>query len=356
MKSISLPVIPNSPQSAGTKTKHGDFHLKVFGSFGFVQNVAFDETLIEYDENYQNDQSKSLKFRQHMETVYTKIKSYYPKGSSLVEVGCGKGAFLDIVRNDNFFEYSGYDVAYEGSDEKIFSRYLRDDDNLHADIVVLRHTLEHIKYPQRFLAMLKEVFNEDAVIYIEVPQLEWIEKNKTLFDFTYEHVNYFSSKSLCSFFANVIEFGDIFDEQYQFCMARLSSLQLGEWRMFNDPRKWSDYHFDEYVENFVSSFEFLKSENRIWVWGGATKGVLFLKHLEDSGFPIKKNILSIIDINPGKQGLFAPSTAVPIKSPNVLFKECKAGDLVLVMNPAYLEEIQNEISEKVTPEIRVVPV
>ena len=356
MKSILLPVIPNSPLRSGIQTKHGEFQLKAFGSFGFVQNVAFDESLIEYDENYQNDQSRSLKFNRHMETVYATIKSYFPKGSSLVEVGCGKGAFLDIVKKDEYFEYSGYDATYEGSDKRIFSRYLRDGDNLHADMVVLRHTLEHIKHPQSFLAMLKGVFNEDAMIYIEVPQFEWIEKNKTLFDFTYEHVNYFTSKSLCSFFANVIEYGDIFDEQYQFCIARLSSLQLGEWGMFNDPVKWTDYHFDEYVDHFISSFEFLKSESRIWVWGGATKGVLFLKHLKDTGFPIHKNVLSIIDINPSKQGLFAPSTGVPIKSPTALFDECKAGDLVLVMNPAYLDEIQNEISEKVGLEIKVISV
>ena len=44
------------------------------------------------------------------------------KGNRLVEVGCGKGKFLDIVKSDGFFKYEGYDNAYEGNDKQIFNR------------------------------------------------------------------------------------------------------------------------------------------------------------------------------------------------------------------------------------------
>ena len=268
MDIISLPVIPNSPINVADSTKEGLFQLKTFGSFNFIQNVAFNPLLIEYDENYQNDQSNSELFKTHMIDVYSNLKSNFPKGSKLVEVGCGKGAFLKIVREDGYFDYSGFDTAYEGGDEKIHSRYLAEKDNVDADVVVLRHTLEHIQSPHLFLKFLKGVFSEDASIFIEVPQFAWIEKNKVLIDFTYEHVNYFSTKSLCSLFSNVLSFGDFFGGQYQFCLASLGSLQDSEWKDFALKNKWLDFSFAEYIDAFRLNIQLLSNKQRIWIWGG----------------------------------------------------------------------------------------
>jgi hypothetical protein len=161
---ITLPILPNRPNFKGEDTEEGSFQLKKFGSFDFVQNVLFEESFIKYDKSYQNDQGSSSVFYDHMLEVYSILKSYFKSGSKLVEIGCGKGTFLNIVRDDTYFNYEGYDTAYDGNDPNIHCRYLNENEKVFADLVVLRHTLEHIQSPHKFLSLLQGVFNEDATI------------------------------------------------------------------------------------------------------------------------------------------------------------------------------------------------
>ena len=356
MNNISLPILPNSPIKKGESTLEGQFRLRKYGEFGFVQNVAFDELKIEYGENYQNDQSNSLMFKNHMQSVYQILKSNYPKGAKLVEVGCGKGAFLEIVKYDKHFTYKGFDAAYEGADENIETRYLTTSDIIDADVVVLRHTLEHIKNPHKFISFLTNIFPSTASIFIEVPQFEWIEKNKVIFDFTYEHVNYFNTESLLSFFSEIEGYGDLdlVGGQYQYCLAKLSSFDNTRWVGFDDEKQWADFDFSLYEKEFEIKLTHIKNYERIWVWGGATKGVLFLKHLSQINPILFSYVKGVIDINPKKQNHFTPSTYFEIISPSTFFDACSDGDAVLVMNPNYIDEIKSSIEQSVSKKLEVI--
>ena len=354
MRSITLPILPNRPNPKGEATKQGSFQLKKFGSFEFVQNVLFEESFVKYDKNYQNDQSSSPVFYDHMLEVYSILKSHFRSGSKLVEIGCGKGTFLDIVRGDAHFNYEGYDTVYDGIDPNIHCRYLNKNERVFADVVVLRHTLEHIQSPHKFLSLLRSVFNDDATIFIEVPQYEWIEQNKLIFDLTYEHVNYFSEKSLSSLFITTIDHNNFFDGQYQYCLAKLNSLSDKEWRHFDEKHKWEDISLAPYFDEFKLKVQNLEKGSRYWVWGGATKGVLFLKHLADFCPDVFCKVVGVIDINEKKQGLFTPTTGVMISSPKDFFKLVAKNDTIIVMNPNYLNEIRKEIAANVNYSIKVI--
>ena len=52
------------------------------------------------------------------------------------------------------------------------------------DLVVLKHTLEHIKYPKEFLGDVFNVVADDGFLYIEVPSLDVCMDN-FLDDFNY---------------------------------------------------------------------------------------------------------------------------------------------------------------------------
>ena len=93
-----------------------------------------------------------------MQKVLDRIKVELPRGSKIVEVGCGKGDFVELVQSDGYFLIEGYDASYEGNNSLIKKRYLNHDDRLSADIVVLRHVLEHIPRPHEFLTMLSNIF------------------------------------------------------------------------------------------------------------------------------------------------------------------------------------------------------
>jgi hypothetical protein len=343
VKPIILPIIPNAPISKNDKTLEAEFCLKSFGDFRFIQNVLFDSDLINFNENYQNNQSNSDSFQKHMSEVYSIIKSKFPKDSKLIEVGCGKGAFLEIVKADGHFNYVGYDTAYEGNDEKIKARYVNESDKANADIVVMRHSLDYIKAPHTFLKMLGEIFGENALIFIEVPQFDWIHEHKVLFDFAYERPSYFSTESLCSLFTDVEEYGNLFGGQYQYCFASLGDVNSSKWSGFESDDNWSDFNFDEYKLRFKEKTKFLDTKSRVWIWGGATKGVLFLKHLLDVSPLNFRKVVAVVDVNPKKQSLFTPSTNLAIISPKEMYSKLNDGDFILVMNPNYLEEVRSNL-------------
>lgn len=189
---------------------------------------------------------------------------------------------------------------------------------------------------------------------MKTPQYEWIEQNKLIFDLTYEHVNYFSKKSLSSLFLTTIDHNNFFNGQYQYCLARLDSLSDKEWGHFDKKHKGEDVSLTPYLNEFKTRVQNLEKGSRYWVWGGATKGVLFLKHLADFCPDVFCKVVGVIDINEKKQGLFTPTTGVMISSPKDFFKLVAKNDTIIVMNPNYLNEIRKEIEANVNYSIKVI--
>ena len=132
-----------------------------------------------------------------------------------------------MIEQSGYFKVKGYDASYDGNNKSIEKRYLNSSDRIDADLVVLRHVLEHVPKPYDFLAMLKTIFGQ-AKIYIEVPSYDWIVANKTFFDITYEHVNYFSQRALKQLFeSSTTQHGLLFDDQYQYVISDLWNLLYG---------------------------------------------------------------------------------------------------------------------------------
>ena len=147
---LSIPIIPNKVLNANSKMPNGEVQLAQNTENELVINRSFDSSLFSFDETYQNE-VPSETFINHMHDVYEFLKNNFKKGSTLIEVGCGKGEFLKIVKNDNHFLYSGFDTSYEGDDPFIKKRYLNDNDNFKADIVLLRHCIDYIESPHKYL-------------------------------------------------------------------------------------------------------------------------------------------------------------------------------------------------------------
>jgi len=352
---LRIPVMPNSPISEYGSQCEGDLNLRILPELDFLENSSFDIDLLDYDESYQIDQSISPAFTEHMSEMYQIICDACPKGGKLVEIGCGKGAFLKLVSQDTLFEYTGYDSSYEGDDPNIIKRYLTLDDNIFADVIVLRHTLEHIAQPYEFIQLLKQIFPPNALLFIEVPQFDWIKKHRVLFDFTYEHVNYFSRKSLTRMFHKIVNSGGCFGDQYQFCIAHLRETNA-EWSTLYSSSEWKEFDIKPYFKSIELSLSSVPSDGSLWIWGGGTKGVLFLNYMRGL-FPEKfNNIKGVIDINKNKQNLFTPGTHKRIISPKKAFREFEIGDTVLVMNPNYYEEVSKIIEDNNAIEIIVISV
>lgn len=75
---------------------------------------------------------------------------------------------------------------------------------------------------------------------------------------------------------------------------------------------------------------------RAVVWGAGSKGVGFLTNVGT-----RDEIPYVVDINPFKQGRYMAGTGQLIVAPE--FLEQHPPDLVIVMNPVYLDEIRQSL-------------
>ncbi len=326
-----LPVLQNRVFATAAEARSsatGDVVLVQAMDTGLVFNSAFDPGKLVYDRNYQNEQACSSVFQKHLDAV-TEIISRHFHGQSLIEVGCGKGYFLDHLRTRGY-KVTGVDPAYEGSNPGVVKARFERGLGLSADAIVLRHVLEHVPDPLSFLSSIAEANGGKGKIYIEVPCFDWICRRRAWFDVFYEHVNYFRMGDFERMFGDIAESGRIFGEQYLYLVAELSSLRR--------PR------FDQSCElafpgDFLDRIRRLASvahgSARNAVWGAASKGVVFAVYMQRASAALE----FVIDINPVKQGKYLAVSGLQVLPPDEAMRRLRPGNTVFVMNSNYLDEI-----------------
>jgi SAM-dependent methyltransferase len=307
----------------------GDVVLAQDAATGVVCNQAFDPALVEYDPSYQNEQGHSSAFQAHLVDVAGVVERHFA-GRDILEVGCGKGAFLQQLRARGHAA-RGIDPAYEGDDPGIVRALFAPGLGIRADALVLRHTLEHIADPLAFLASLRDANGGQGLIYIEVPCLDWILEHRAWFDFFYEHVNYLRLADFARLFGRVLESGRLFGGQYLYAVADLATL-----RAHADVPRADPVVFPADLFRGLDAARALGVSGRGAIWGAAAKGVMFAHHAMRAGVPLDL----AIDINPAKQSGFLPGTGLPVLAPEAALARLGDGARIYVMNSNYLDEIR----------------
>ncbi len=319
-------VFPTAAEALASPT--GDMVLVQSSDTGLVFNSAFDPGRLEYDQNYQNEQACSGVFKEHLDAVTTIIARHF-SGRPLIEVGCGKGYFLDHLQRQGF-DITGIDPAYEGSNASVVKARFEPGLGLSADAVVLRHVLEHVPDPISFLSSIARANGGKGGIYIEVPCLDWICQHRAWFDIFYQHVNYFRMSDFQRTFGTILESGRLFGGQYLYLVAELSSLRK--------PHFDADCRLD-FPEDFLSGIQRLasiaRSGERNAIWGAASKGVIFAVHMQGAGSEFR----FAIDINPVKHGKFLAGSGLCVLAPDEAMRRLRPRDNIFVMNSNYLDEI-----------------
>ena len=285
-----------------------------------------------YDEQYQNEQAYSSCFQKHLNDIISLFKRKKFNEKKIIEIGCGKGYFLEMLR-DNGFDAVGFDPAYEGGKTYVVKDYYSDKYSyLNADLIILRHTLEHIQEPLKFLHSIASAAKHDAQIFIEVPNFEWIIKKSAFWDISHEHCNYFTFSSLANIFQNS-EQDLLFNGQYMYLIADLKNLQN---QAFSDNVMISSLKLSKRIDFYK---KFVCNHQGLLVWGAAAKGVNFV-NLTDYH---NEYISCLVDINPKKQGQYIAKTGHRIISPAQIDE--MMGRDILIMNDNYYYEIKNQLSE-----------
>ncbi len=336
----------------------GSLHLAFCTACGFVTNTQFDPTLAEYSDRYEETQGFSERFVSFARSLAHKwVADHDLAGKTVLEIGCGKGEFLVMMAEAGIGHGIGIDpgVHPERIETTVGDRlewiadfYSDDYAHLEADAIVCRHTLEHIGPVGAFVGMIRRAIGDrlDTRVLFEVPDTQRVLDEVAFWDVYYEHCSYFSAGSLARLFERhgfeVLDLTLAYDDQYLICEAR--PVGAGE-----TPRPWVaddlealragvDHFRRAYAETLGVWEDRLgilrKGGGTAVIWGAGSKGVSFLSVVGD-------NVSAAVDINPYKHGMYMAGTGHPIISPGEL--RAIEPDLVIAMNPVYLDEIRRDL-------------
>jgi len=311
-----------------------------------------------YGNAYDNRQHFSEYFHQYMKKISEcLIKKKGITNSRIIEVGCGDGTFLRLLLSDERHGNSGtgFDPSYRGPESDCNGRarfivdyYDQRYADFGADVVVSRHVIEHIADPVKFLISICDLLGrqKDAPLFLETPDVNWILKNNSFWDFCYEHCSYFSPESLSHALKNSgfrpVEMINTFGGQYMLSMAKLAECISDKESQDQSKNEISNIavEYAQHEENFVeknrSVLKKISKNGKIFLWGSGAKGVMYANMIDTNS----EFISGIVDVNPDKQGGFIPGSGHKVISPDHL---PQTGS-VIIMNENYTEEIKKQIS------------
>lgn len=345
----SVPVLQNvicRNDEEAHQVPKGEIELYQCCSCEFVFNSAYRQ--VDYDVSYENYQGCSPLFSDYLDNEAQQVADYVNElneDALLIEIGCGQGDFLKNVMRRVTTEHDikglGFDPAYRGEGKAEKCTFLPEyftggvDIKAYAGrqadhvICMARHVIEHIDDPHFLLGECEKIEAKTVDLFLETPDVCWIEQNEAFEDIVYEHCSFFNPASLSYLVRqhgfSVENFRHTFGGQYMWMMAR---------RTPDTQSLAQSYHAHE--KQMVSEWiERLSGRETTYVWGAGAKGVAFLNLLD----PECKHVKGVIDINPKKQGQFLAGTGHPIEKPEVLRKE-RGTVQVIVMNENYLGEIR----------------
>lgn len=346
----------------------GDIRLAHCRACGFLFNAAFDPALIEYSARYEETQGFSPRFREFQRDLARHwLERYDLTGKRVLEIGCGKGDFLVELCELGAGRSVGIDpsVAPDRQDSPAAGRitwlpafYGEGSEPIRADAVVCRHTLEHIPDVGAFLRTVRRGIGDRShvAVLFEVPDTLRVLHEGAFWDVYYEHCSYFTPGSLSRLFRaagfEVLDLWRGFDDQYLIIEARPGPLAEGvpapvvkAPHALEEDRRTLDAAVTAFASTYQRQVRRWRAElqdrhaagERVVVWGAGSKAVAYLTALGLDG-----EVELAVDINPHKQGMFLAGSGRQVVAPAELASY--RPDLVVVMNPVYLDEIRADVA------------
>lgn len=354
---FSLVTVKSKAEALNVPRK--DIELGFCNDCGFIFNRLFDTTIDYFTGGYEDQQGFSETFMKYLTGISEElIKKYDLHGKTSLEIGCGKGDFINLLTKLTGGKGIGVDPAYEEGRQNnpnlTFYKefYSEKHGNLTADFVCCRHTLEHIHGTEKFLRLLRKSLNgkPETIVFFEIPQIKRILEIQAFWDIYYEHCTYFSPGSLARVFRKtgfeILDIKLVYGDQYVLIEAKPSST-ISE----------TTFEIEESVEELkklVEAFkvkiqeqlggwrdkliELKEAGKKTIVWGGGSKSVGFL-----TNFAELDAIEYVVDINPHMEGNFIPGIGKMYVQPKFMTEY--QPDAVIIMNGIYKDEITKSLNE-----------
>lgn len=343
-------VLANTREKALTASR-APLDLAVCRRCGMIRNLAYDPGLTTYAPGYDNSLHFSEVFERWAQSLARRlVETYDLSGGTLVEIGCGNGDFLRLLCAGAESRGFGFDPSCPTEEASDHVRIIRDVfgaeylDGRSTGLVCARHVLEHLDDPGKLLRSIRRsaAVTEDTVVYVEVPDAEYMLRENEIWGLIYEHPSYFSATSLrallerCDY--DVLSVTTTFGDQFLSAEARPGrgaasrNADVG-----TSAAAAFAAEFVRRVEAWRSRVAAMPSGGAV-VWGAGSKGITFLNLVDR-----ERRLAGIVDINPRKVGRFVPGTAHRVLAPEELASSGIRH--VVLMNPIYEDEVRRILSE-----------
>lgn len=321
-----------------------------------VFNAAFDADRIKYAVGYENSLHFSPTFGAFVEDLAQRLIDRYDiRSKRVLEIGCGDGGFLNALCETGGNTGFGFDPSQTdrtaattlGASMTIKGDFYTAETRVSdVDVICSRHVLEHLEEPAPLLRSLREWHKDrpGTIGYFEVPNGDFCLKPQGIWDLIYEHVSYFTPRSLsyllrsCGY--RVLDMGLAFDEQFLWADVALEGDAMAgadtSERAVSAETVRDGY--DSMIDTCREQIEAFAAQGRkMALWGAGSKGVTFL-NVADSD----KAIATVVDINPRKQSQHVALTGQKVVAPEALGSI--RPDVIFVMNSLYMNEIAATLS------------
>ena len=279
-------------------------------------------------------------FRINQFTTFVEQYSLYNK--KVVEIGCGKGEYLLLMKqagaNVYGIEQSAESVTYcEQAGLNILNGFITDFPgklkNAPFDAFFILNFLEHLPDINSILTAIRNNLTDEGIGLVEVPNFDMMLRKKVFSEFIPDHLFYFTADTLQTALRlngfDVISCKEIwYDYIISAVVKTRKKLDISD---FHQCQTKLTQEIDAYINKF--------GNKRVAVWGAGHQALAMISLAKLAG-----KIKYVVDSAPFKQGKFTPATHIPIVSPEQL--KINPVDAVIVMAAGYSDEVAKIIQQK----------
>lgn len=269
------------------------------------------------------------------------VKRLNLEGKKAIEVGCGKGPMLDILSQVGLkvsgLEFSHEFVQYAKKCERdVIEGYLDDlgeEYNGEFDAFISLNYIEHQPDTKSFIQNLSRITSENAVGYITAPNVEYLLRTNTLYEFVADHLIYFTQETMRRAFET---------NGFEVLKSELINND-NDIALTVKKRKIKAISGYDEVDTVIDSFnELVRSVHadggKIAIWGAGHRTLALIALANPTG------VECIVDSADFKQGKFSPVTHLPIISP-LEFQNSNIDTIIVMLPGIYPDEVIRSIKQ-----------
>lgn len=340
---LTIKKAPSSAQGfSNIKNKKDNIELKIYQCQSCDVVQISNKPVIYYKETIRSAgfSKEMIKFRRNQFKNF--VKKYKLKNKKIIEIGCGKGEYLNILKKfckkSTGIEFSKKNVQFcKNLNLNVKQGYICDEDlnltNNQFDAFICMSFMEHAPDLNKFLKNIYKILKDNSYGIIEVPNFDMILKKKLYTEFIRDHIYYFTKKTLEKVLNlngfEIIKCEEIWDKYilsaYIKKNKKIQKLDL------KNSLKFINLDYKKFKN-------FMKKE-KIAIWGAGHQALTLISQTN-----MNKDIKFIIDSSIFKQNKFTPGDKLKVISPEMINKEKIRG--IIIMAAGYSDEIYNKLIEE----------